>query len=102
MFIHLSLHKSTAVVGIPSPKMKNEFTLCCQILAKCWYGGHLWIRLAMDCEIMVEKGINFILCLGTAYDVSSMGSIGNSRSFLLIGKACLSKQLLSLNLSFEL
>ena len=24
-----------------------------------------------------EKGINFILCLGTAYDVSSMESIGN-------------------------
>ena len=28
-------------------------------------------------ERMVEKGINFIFCLGTAYDVSSMESIEN-------------------------
>ena len=47
-----------------------------KFLGKCWYGRHPWIRLAMDCEIMVEKGINFILCLGTAYDVSSMESVG--------------------------
>ena len=26
---------------------------------------------------MVEKGINFIFCLGTAYDISSVESIGN-------------------------
>ena len=33
MFIHLSLHESTAkVLGMPSPEMKNEFTLCCQII----------------------------------------------------------------------
>ena len=33
MFIHLSLHESTAkVLGMPSPEMKNEFTLCCQIV----------------------------------------------------------------------
>ena len=25
---------------------------------------------------MVEKGINFTLCLGTAYDISSMESVG--------------------------
>jgi len=56
-------------------------------LGKCWYGRHPWIWLAMDCERMVEKGINFILCLGTAYDISSMESIGNSRSFSLTGKA---------------
>jgi hypothetical protein len=51
---------------------------------------------------MVEKEINFILCLGTAYDLSSMESIGNSRSFSLTGKACLSKHFLSLNLCYEL
>ena len=28
-------------------------------------------------ESMVEKGINFIFCLGTAYDISSLESIGN-------------------------
>ena len=42
-----------------------------KFLGKRWYGRHPWIRLAMDCEIMVEKGINFIFCLGTAYDISS-------------------------------
>ena len=31
---------------------------------------------SMDCERMMEKGINFIFCLGTAYDVSSMESVG--------------------------
>ena len=47
-----------------------------KFLGKCWYGGHPWIRLAMESESMVEKGINFIFCLGTAYDISSMESIG--------------------------
>ena len=29
----LSLHESKAkVLGMPSPEMKNEFTLCCQII----------------------------------------------------------------------
>ena len=35
-----------------------------KFLGKCWYGGHPWIRLAMESESMVEKGINFIFCLG--------------------------------------
>ena len=48
-----------------------------KFLGKCWYGRHAWIRLAVECESMVEKGINFIFCLGTAYDISSMESIGN-------------------------
>ena len=48
-----------------------------KFLGKCWYGGHPWIRLAMESESMVEKGINFIFYLGTAYDISSMESIGN-------------------------
>ena len=73
-----------------------------KFLGKCWYGGHPWIRLAMESESMVEKGINFIFCLGTAYDISSMESVGSSKSFLLTGKVCLSKMFLSLNLSFEL
>ena len=30
---HLSLHESTTkVLGMPSPEMTNEFTLCCQII----------------------------------------------------------------------
>ena len=33
MFIHLSLHESMEkVLGMPSPEMKNEFILCCQII----------------------------------------------------------------------
>ena len=62
-----------------------------KFLGKCWYGGHPWIRLAMESESMVEKGINFIFCLGTAYDVSSMESVGSSKSFSLVGKVYLSK-----------
>ena len=48
-----------------------------KFLGKCQYGRHPWIRLAMESESMVEKGIKFIFCLGTAYDISSMESIGN-------------------------
>ena len=33
-----------------------------KFLGKCWYGRHPWIRLAMESECMVEKGINFIFC----------------------------------------
>ena len=62
-----------------------------KFLGKCWFGGHQWIRLAMESESMVEKRINFILCLGTAYDISSMESVGNSNSFWLVGKVCISK-----------
>ena len=62
-----------------------------KFLGKCWYGGQPWIRLAMESESMVEKGINFIFCLGTTYDISSMESVGNSKSFSLVGKACLPK-----------
>ena len=71
---------------------KNYFVLSYnKFPGKCWYGGHPWIRLAMESESMVEKGINFIFCLGTAYDISSMESVGNSKSFSLVGKVCLSK-----------
>ena len=62
-----------------------------KFLGKCWYGRHPWIQLAMESESMVEKGINFIFCLGTAYDISIMESVGSSKSFLLVGKVCLSK-----------
>ena len=71
-----------------SQNEKNEFTLCSnnKFLGKCWYGGQPWIRLAMESESMVEKGINFIFCLGTAYDISSMESVGNSKLFSLVGR----------------
>ena len=95
MFIHLSLHESKAkVLGMPSPKMKKGIYFMLsnnKFLGKCWYGGQPWIQLAMESESMVEKGINIIFCLGTAYDISSMESVGNSKSFSLVGKVCLSK-----------
>ena len=62
-----------------------------KFLVKCWYGRHPWIPLAMESESMVEKGINFIFYLGTAYDIFSMESVGNSKSFSLVGKVCLPK-----------
>ena len=58
-----------------------------KFLGNCWYGRHPWIRLAMDCERMVEKGINFIFCLGTAYDISSMESVGNYSVVFVDGKS---------------
>ena len=73
-----------------------------KFLGKCWYGGQPWIRLAMESESMVEKGINFIFCLGTAYDISSMESVGNYSVIFVDGKSMPLKIFLSLNLSFEL
>ena len=58
-----------------------------KLLGKYWYGGQLWIRLAMESESMVEKGINFNFCLGTAYDISSMESIGNYSIILVDRKS---------------
>ena len=65
-----------------------------KFLGKCWYGRHPWIQLAVECESMVEKGINFIFCLGTAYDISSMESVGSSKSFFVgsRGQAVLGRQ----------
>ena len=67
-----------------------------KFLGKCWYGGHPWIRLVMESESMVEKGINFIFCLGTTYDISSMESIGNYSIVFVDRKSIPSKMFLSL------
>ena len=58
-----------------------------KFLGKCWYGRHPWIRLAMESESMVEKRIHFNFCLGTAYDISSMESIGNYSIILVDRKS---------------
>ena len=68
--------------GIRDSKSRNEKEIYFMLsnnkfLGKCWYGWYLWIRLAVECEGTMEKGINFILCLGTAYDISSMESVRN-------------------------
>ena len=70
-----------------------------KFLGKCWYGRHPWIRLAMESESMVEKGINFNFCLGTAYDISSMESIGNYSIIFVDKKSMLPKMVLSLYFS---
>ena len=44
-----------------------------KFLAKCWYGGHPWIWLAMESESYGGKRNKFIFCLGTAYDISKHG-----------------------------
>ena len=58
-----------------------------KFFGKCWYGGHPWIRLAMESGSMVEKGINFIFCLGIAYDVSSIESVGMLQIVFVGGKS---------------
>ena len=70
-----------------------------KFLGKCWYGGHPWIRLAMVSESMVEKGINSIFRLGTAYDISSMQSIGYYSVVLVDRKSMPPKMFLSLSFS---
>ena len=62
---------------------------------KCWYGRYTWIRLDVECENMVEKGINFILCLGTPYDISSMESVGNYSVVFVDGKSMPLKKIIS-------
>ena len=107
MFIHLSLHESAAVIGMPIPKMKKKKNIYFMLsnnkfLGKCWYGRQPWIRPAMECERMMEKGINFIFCLGTAYDVSGMESIVNYFVVFVDRKGMPLKIFFSLNLNFEL
>ena len=67
-----------------------------KFLGKCWYGRHPWIRLAVECERMVEKGINFIFCLGTTYDISSIESIGSYSIVFIDRKSMPPKMFLSI------
>ena len=89
---------------MPSPEMKNEFTLCCQIINSLESVGidDPWIRLAVECESMVEKRINFIFYMGTAYDISSMESIGNYSIVFVDRKSMPPKMLYLLSFCFEL
>ena len=70
-----------------------------KFLGEYWYGRHPWIRLAMENESMVKKGINFNFCLGTAYDISSMESIGNYSIIFVDKKSCHPNFFLSLSFS---
>ena len=60
-----------------------------KFLGKCWYGGHPWIRLAMESESNCGKRNKLYFLFGTAYDISSMESVESSKSFSLVGKVCL-------------
>ena len=66
-----------------------------KFLGKCWYGGHSWIWLAMESESLVEKGINFIFCLGAAYYISSMESVENYSVVFVDGKSMPPKKIIS-------
>ena len=62
--------------GIRDARSRNEKEIYFMLsnnkfLGKCWYGGHPWIRLAMESESMVERGIKFFL--GTTFDISMHG-----------------------------
>ena len=70
-----------------------------KFLGKCWYGRQPWIRLAMESESMVEKGINFIFCLGTSYDISRMESVGMLQVVFVGGMDTPPKMFLSLSFS---
>ena len=97
MFIHLSLHESVA--GNRDAQSRNEKKLFMLFIINSLESvgmEGIMDTIAMDCERMVEEGINFILCLGTTYDLSSKESIGNSRSFLLTGKSMHLKIILSI------
>ena len=90
VFIHLSLHESKAkVLGMPSPEMKKNWIYFMlsnnKFLGKCWCGGHPWIRLAMESESMVEKGINLFSVWEPPMIYLFMESIGNSKLFSLVG-----------------
>lgn len=58
-----------------------------KFLGKYWYGRYPWMRLAVECERMMEKRTNFIFSLRTAYDLFSMEDIVNSYSFSLTRKS---------------
>ena len=73
-----------------------------KFLGKCWSGRYPWIRLTVECESMVEKGINFSLCLGTAYDISITESVGNYSVVFIDGKSMPLKKFISHNFCFEL
>ena len=73
-----------------------------KFFGKCWSGRQPWIRPAMESESSVEKGINFIFCLGTAYNVSSMESIVSYFVVFVDRKSMPLKIFFSLNLNLEL
>ena len=57
-----------------------------KFLGKCWYGRQPWIRLAMESESMVEKGINFILCLFEGLEFGTYKFAQNGKIIPHIGR----------------
>ena len=87
VFIHFSFHESTAkVIGMPSHEMKNEFTLCYQIinsLENVGMEGTHGYGQAMESESKGGKRNKLYFYLGIAYDVSSMESVGMLQVFFV-------------------
>ena len=65
-----------------------------KFIGKCWYGGQPW--KVLESESMVEKGINFIFCLGTAYDISMHGKYWELKVVFVGGMDTPPKMFLSL------
>jgi hypothetical protein len=93
--------------GIRDAQSRNEKWIYFMLsnnkfLGKCGYGRYPWIRLAVECESMVEKGINFIFMFGTR-----LWYILHWKCWELLGhfrwwEKYATQFFLSLNLSFEL
>ena len=67
-----------------------------KFLGKCWYGRHPWIRLAVECESMVEKEVNFVSVWEPPMIYLAWKVLGTTRLFSLAGKACLPKKFISI------
>ena len=98
MFIHLSLHESVAVIGMPGPEMNNEFTLCCQIVNSLESVGMEGTR-GYGYPWIVKEWWEKEYTLFDVWEPPMMYIawivLGITRSFLLIGKVCLSKYFIS-------
>ena len=67
-----------------------------KFLGKCWYGRHPWIRLAMESESMVEKGITLFSVWEPPMIYLAWKVLGTTQSFSLTGKACHPKCFISI------
>src|SRR3990170_5332771 len=73
-----------------------------KFLGKCWYGQYPWIRLAVECERMVEKGKKLFSVWEPPMIYLAWKVLGSTRSFSSTGKACHPKCFISTFFRFEL
>ena len=49
------------VLGMPGPKMKNEFTLCCQIINYRYVGDVSWVMLMSNYALVRILVLRFVI-----------------------------------------